>query len=680
MDPTKFSRPLPLKDVQVTDAFWKHEMELVRTEVIPYQWEALNDRVPGASPSWCMHNFRAAARLMARRRLEGSGVKAAFTMRGFEQLPEDPSKPEPDAFYGFVFQDTDFSKWVEAVGYSLISHPDPELEATADGAIDIVCAAQYEDGYLDTFYILGGIDKRFTHLRDHHELYCLGHLIEGAISYYQATGKDKLLQAACRYADCVDRHFGREEGKTRGYPGHEIAEMALVRLYDVTREERYLELASYFVDERGQSPNYFLWEEEKYRPNGPMAGFGPKRPIHPEYYQAHLPVRSQDEIVGHAVRAMYLYSGVADIARLKQDEELLAACERIWKSAVEQKMYITGGVGSTHLGEAFTYPYDLPNDSAYSETCAAIGLVFFARRMLQIHADRRYGDAMELALYNTVLDGMALDGKSFFYVNPLEVVPEAVHRDERLHHVKPVRQKWFGCACCPPNIARLVASLQAYAYTLSEDTLYTHLYVKGQVSAALNGTPITLRAECEMPWKSGAVYTVKAEGTAHGTLAFRLPCWCRKPVVTAPGKEQKVIDGYCYVTGDWQDGDTVTLDLPMHLRVMKADARVREDAGQVAIMYGPICYCGESADNGEDLHLVRVDPAAAADKAVISSTDAFGVTVSVIDLPATRVEPAEQSLYAEWSPDAEKPITLRLIPYFCWANRGEGEMRVWWHI
>ena len=220
MDPTKFSRPLPLKDVQVTDAFWKHEMELVRTEVIPYQWNALNDRVPGADPSWCMHNFRAAARLMARRKLEDTGVNATYTMRGFEQLPDDPEHPDPDRFYGFVFQDSDFSKWIEAVGYSLTNHPDAELEAIADGAIDIVCAAQAEDGYLDTCFILGGMDKRFTNVKDLHELYCLGHLVEAAVAYFQATGKDKLLKAACRYADCIDAHFGPEEGKLHGYPGH----------------------------------------------------------------------------------------------------------------------------------------------------------------------------------------------------------------------------------------------------------------------------------------------------------------------------------------------------------------------------------------------------------------------------------------------------------------------------
>ena len=427
-----FSKPLPLSAVHVTDAFWQREMELVRTEVIPYQWDALNDRIPDAERSWCMHNFRAAARLQARKKSGENGP--AYTYRGFQVLPERGKEPDEDSFYGFVFQDTDFSKWVEAVGYSLMQHPDPELEKTADEAIDIVCAAQADDGYLDTYYLLSGMDKAFTNLKDHHELYCLGHLTEGAVAYYQATGKDKLLKAACRFADCIGAHFGPEEGKLHGYPGHEIAEMALVRLYGVTGEARYLKLAKYFVDQRVQKPHFFFEEECLRRDLDPVRSEELVR-INYAYYQAAAPVREQSAAVGHAVRAMYLYSGMADVARATGDDDLLAACEKLWHSAVDEKRYITGGVGGTHMGEAFSFRYDLPNDSAYSETCAAIGLVFFARRMLQIRPDRRYGDVMEQALYNTVLSGMALDGKSFFYVNPLASIPKAIAKDDRLKHV-----------------------------------------------------------------------------------------------------------------------------------------------------------------------------------------------------------------------------------------------------
>lgn len=264
MDVTRFTHPIDLRAVSITDPFWQRETELVRREVIPYQWDALNDRIPGAEKSWCMHNFRLAGRIMAQARQQGAQyTPQAYTYRGYNALPDDPAHPDEDKFYGFLFQDTDFSKWIEAVGYSLIQHPDEALEATADEAIDVVCAAQTPEGYLDTYYIINGMDGVFQNLRDHHELYCLGHLIEGAVSYYQATGKDKLLRAACRFADYVADFFGTADGQCKGYPGHEIAEMALVRLYEVTKDEKYLRLSRFFIDERGQEPNYFVEEERR---------------------------------------------------------------------------------------------------------------------------------------------------------------------------------------------------------------------------------------------------------------------------------------------------------------------------------------------------------------------------------------------------------------------------------
>ena len=525
MNNEEFSRPLDLKQIRIKDTFWEREQELVRREVIPYQWEALNDRVPGASPSYCMRNFRVAGNLMRRKRTQGNGfVPPAYTYRGFEALPEDPGNPEPDQFYGFVFQDTDFSKWIEAVGYSLINHPDPELERTADEAIDIVCAAQAENGYLDTYYIINGMDRIFTNLRDHHELYCFGHLAEGAASYYQATGKDRLLKAAQRYADFIAERFGPEEGKCKGYPGHEIAEMALARLYEVTGEEKYLELSRFFLDMRGTRPYYFDLEEKERAEHEGKPYRQPEEGLRFQYHQAHLPVREQSEAVGHAVRAVYLYSGMADVARLTKDEAMYAACERLWGSIVNEKLYITGGIGGTRLGEAFSYPYDLPNDTAYSETCAAIGLVFFARRMLEIRADNRYSDVMEQALYNTVLAGMALDGKSFFYVNPLEVLPEACEKDERKRHVKSIRQKWFGCACCPPNIARMVSSLSAYAYTASETTLYTHLYMGSELDFEWDGHGMNMQVETDFPWDGHVKVTLhdrRGTQAAEGSMGSK---------------------------------------------------------------------------------------------------------------------------------------------------------------
>ncbi|MCC8107276.1 MAG: glycoside hydrolase family 127 protein [Clostridiales bacterium] len=725
MDWSQHNSPLSLRDIQVTDPFWKNEMELVRTEVIPYQWAALNDQVEGAAPSYCMRNFKIAGQMTRERREQkGAFEEPKFTLRGFESLPEDPEHPGEE-FYGFVFQDSDFSKWIEAVGYSLTQHPDPALEKLADGAIDIVCAAQAEDGYLDTCYIIGGRDKTFSNLRDHHELYCFGHLTEGAVAYYQTTRKDKLLNAARRYADFIANTFGPEEGKCKGYPGHEIAEMALVRLYEVTGEQKYLELSRFFIDERGTRPYYF----DKEHPEAVKSGH--EEDLRYEYNQAHLPVREQPEAVGHAVRAVYLYSGMADVARLTQDEELYRACERLWDDIVTRKMYITGGIGSTHLGEAFTFAYDLPNDTVYAETCASIGLVFFARRMLEICPQSKYADVMERALYNGILSGMALDGKSFFYVNPLEVNPEACRRDERKFHVKLVRQKWFGCACCPPNIARLLSSIASYAYTETEDTLFVHLYVGGTITSHT----ATVIVDSALPWDGTIRICVQAKETPF-RLALRIPDWAVQEAASAAisqavsieagsrpagsvskdipagadklSAEQSCIrqlceiceitgiddaqteyrDGYLYITKIWNEEDEITLHFPMDVKLIAPDEKIREDIGKVAVMRGPIVYCLEEADNGSDLHLLTLDPYALPE---ISDIDICGEPAKAILWSGFRQKifcPSEDAipsgtaaaLYRPWKKPEKEAVNLKFIPYYMWANRSDedgSEMQVW---
>ena len=711
----RISHPIALQDATVTDPFWASRQELVRTQVIPYQWNALNDNVPGAAPSYCMHNFKAAAAQNAEHRKEGKAfVPPKYTFRGFEALPDDPKHPDPDKFYGFVFQDTDFSKWIEAVGYLLTHHPDTELEATADAAIDIVCAAQLDNGYLDTYYILNGMDRHFTNLKDHHELYCFGHLTEGAIAYYQATGKRKLLDAACRFADYIDSRFGTADGKLHGYPGHEIAEMALVKLAETTGEQRYADLAEYFVRQRGQQPLYFELEDRR-RAQEDGRGYEPREQNY-AYYQADKPITEQTEALGHAVRAAYFYAGAADVARLTGDPDLLESCERLWRNIVDRKLYITGGVGATHMGEAFSYDYDLPNDTAYSESCAAIALAFFARRMLEIQPKSEYADVMESALYNTTLAGMALDGKSFFYVNPLEVVPEACHRDERKAHVKPVRQKWFGCACCPPNIARIVEDVQQYAYTIGDDasTLYVHLYMGGSVHARLAGADVRFDIASDMPWSGKGSVTVglaSADGSAAGesdavrfTIALRLPAWAggeaaAGAVAVRGDIARTVSDGYLYLTGAWHDGDVIDIDFPMPVHMVAANPLVREDAGKVAFVRGPLAYCAEGVDNGENLHLLHADTARiAADPSCVSvdrivfhagaeAQDEQGLgEVDAVDMPmVTLTIPAWReigegtrtpALYHDWRPAERKATMATLIPYFAWANRGENEMTV----
>ena len=666
---------IDLKNIRITDEFWQAEQELVRTEVIPYQWEALNDRVPGASPSYAIHNFRAAKAL--RERSHAPGFRApVFGNVPFQVLPEDPEKADPDKFYGFVFQDTDLYKWIEAVAYSLTRHPDARLQATADEAIRLIADAQAEDGYLDTYYILNGRDKTFTNLKDHHELYCFGHLTEAAVAYHQATGNAELLQVAERFAKYIDQHIGAAEGKKHGYPGHEIAEMALVRLYEDTGNEDYLRLSRYFIDERGKKPNYYAEAEGQGSP-----GF--ERPEEAfSYYQAHKPVREQDEAKGHAVRAMYLYSGMADIARLTGDESLKEACRKLFRSVTREKMYITGGVGSTHIGEAFTFPFDLPNDLAYTESCAAIGLCFFARRMLQMEPKAEYADAMERALYNNVLSGIALDGKSFYYVNPLEVWPEATHRDARKGHVKPVRQKWFGCACCPPNIARMLGSLGAYAYTEDADTLYVHLYMSSEITGDIGGQAVSLRvtADREDPEK----WRIRIQADTKGkeqTIAFRIPGWCKGYTLRgAETAETAEKDGYLYVRKEWKDGEEAVLELNCPVRFIRADTRVREDSGKIAVTHGPFVYCIEETDNGKDLNLVSIARGTRPADVTFEKTVIAGRPAEVLLVPGQREpEVTDRGLYfdADSAGTETAPVTLRMIPYFMWANRGENEMQVW---
>ena len=589
-----------------------------------------------------------------------------------------------DRFYGFLFQDSDFSKWIEAVAYSLTQHPDEELERIADGAIDIVCAAQQDNGYLDTYYIINDMSKVFTNLRDNHELYCFGHLTEGAVAYYEATGKDKLLNAARRFADYVYDCFGEEEGKKKGYPGHEIAEMALMRLYDVTGEEKYRRLAEFFINRRGTRPYYFDEEHPE------VVKKGHENELRYFYHQAHLPVREQDEAFGHSVRAVYLYSGMADVARVDDDDALYEACLKLWNNVTQKKMYVTGGIGATHLGEAFSFNYDLPNDTAYSETCAAIGLVFFARRMLEIKPDRSFSDVMERALYNTVLAGMAADGKSFFYVNPLEVYPKACHEDARKFHVKPIRQKWFGCACCPPNIARLLSSLAMYAYTENEDTLFAHLFVGGSVKKDVNGKELSFEVTTDMPWQGTTVYSCTNEQSVHGSLAIRIPEWSRGFKVSGVTGEldensAQLRDGYLYITHDWKKGDTVRLELSMEPEFIAANSEVREDINKTALRRGPFIYCLEEADNGTDLHTLSVCAAAKPETVMmnIAGTDVAALRIdgkkliNVCDSTDVDAETKTALLYTTLKKPEYKDVKLTYVPYYAWNNRGEGEMQVW---
>lgn len=640
------SVPVPLGNVNIRDSFWGRYQELIRKEVIPYQWNALNDQIPDAEPSHAIENFRIAAGL---------------------------SKGE---YYGRIFQDSDVYKWLETVAYSLATYPDKELEKRADEVIELIGKAQIKDGYINTYFIVNCLDKRWTNERDKHELYCAGHLIEAAVAYYNATGKRKLLDIACAFADHIDSIFGINEGKKKGYPGHQGIELALVRLYRVTGNDKYLKLSKYFIDERGKQPYFYEIEAEQRGEKGNNGYFGD---YSHKYRQAHLPVREQKVAVGHAVRAVYMYTGMAYVAAESGDKTLADACHILWDNVTEKQMYITGGIGSQGYGEDFTFDYDLPNDTCYTETCASVGLVFWARSMQELEMNGVYGDIIEKALYNGVLSGISLDGKSYFYVNPLEVWPESCHQRHDKRDIETTRQKWFNCACCPPNLARLVASIGSYVYSIGKNTLYTHLYMENNGCVKLDGNDVTISQKTNYPWDGKVKIEIDPSTETEFTVALRIPGWCADAVIKINGEKidiSKVSDkGYAKLTRLWKHGSIIELDLPMPVRRVQAHPELRENAGKVAIMRGPIVYCLEQVDNSEiiaDLALAEAPEFTANyDKNLLN-----GVVVIEGKAYKSKVNKRSDKLYRDL--EFEKtPVRIKAVPYYAWNNRGEGEMYVW---
>lgn len=631
-------RPLPLQDVVIDDSFFSARIDTARRVAIPYMWNALNDRIPGVAPSGCIANFAIAA-----------GEKTG-------------------AFTGFVFQDSDLWKWIEGVAYSLQIHPDAALEAQADEAIALAGRAQQPDGYLDTYYIINGLEKRFTNLRDNHELYVAGHMFEAASAYWQATGKRPLLDIACRFADCIDRTFGPEEGKRRGCPGHEEVELGLARLYEATGEARYLRLAEYFLNERGQAPNVFDEEAAARgeRNEQTWAGLAPN-----QYCQAAVPVREQTVAMGHAVRQGYLLAGMAEVGGLDGDETLLTAARRVFDNIVNKQMYITGGVGATDRGEAFSFDYDLPPERCYNETCASIALMMTAARLNRSRPDGRYGDTVERALYNGVLSGVSLDGTKYFYMNPLEVWPERCDRRQDLH-VDAERQGWFGCACCPPNLLRTLTGLGQYVAAVDEDTLLIDQYIGCELRPTFGGERATVRLRSGMPW-DGHV-TIEVSGHAAFHLMLRVPGWASWAALTVDGKPCKapVEDGFLCLPKRDYDGAVLTLTFPMESRFMRANRETPNYAGKAALTRGPLVYCLEACDNGPRLWNLLADPG----EVWAEARPALLGGVTALCCRGIREENEGDGLYVADAPHrADAPLTF--VPYYAWGNRGRGEMTVW---
>lgn len=628
---------IKLTQIKIRDEFWSHMQNLIMDVVIPYQEKILNDEIPGVEKSHALANFRIAAGL------------------------------EEGDFYGMVFQDSDVAKWLEGVAYALAVRPDARLEKRADDIIDIIEKAQQPDGYLNTYFTIKGLEKRWTNLQECHEMYCAGHMMEAAAAYYEVTGKNKLLKVMEKMADHMISWFG--EGKHTGIPGHQEIEAGLMRLYSATGKEKYRELAQYFIDQRGKDPQFFKKEAEK----RDWRIFPDINPADTAYNQSFAPVREQKEAVGHSVRAVYMYRAMADLAAASGDETLLRACKTLWDNITNKKMYLTGGIGASGEGEAFSVNYELPNDMAYAETCAAIGLAFFAKSMLDIEPDGKYADVMERTMYNGTISGMQADGKRFFYVNPLEVQPGVSGKEFGYKAVLPERPGWYSCACCPPNLVRMVTSLGRYAWSENETTLYSHLFV-GQ-TASFKAMDVSV--ESRYPWEGSVIYQIHGKTEDEFTLAVHIPAYVKNLKVTLNGvvieTEKLMKKGYLYITRKWGADDKLAIEFPMKARRIYANEKVREDAGCVALMRGPLVYCFEGVDQEAELQQLRLPR-----ESVIEEESGEGELFTgkiLLKMQGIRVSTSSE-LYSEVPPE-EKTCVIKAIPYYLWDNRGLNQMRVW---
>ena len=614
--------PVPFTSVKVTDNFWGQRLQASREVTIPLAFSKCEE-------TGRFENF----------------VKAAH--------PSDTYKVE-----GFSFDDTDVYKTIEGASYSLQTYPDKKLQKYIDSVLVIVAGAQEPDGYLYTARTMNpkhphnwaGKERWVAVENLSHEFYNLGHMIEGAVAHYQATGKRNFLDIAIKYADCVCREIGNGPQQKKYVPGHQIAEMALVKLYMATGDKKYLDQAKFFLDTRGYTSRKDT------------------------YSQAHKPVVEQDEAVGHAVRAVYMYSGMADVAAITGDSSYIKAIDKIWDNIVSKKIYITGGIGAHHAGEAFGNNYELPNLSAYCETCAAIGNVYMNYRLFLLHGDAKYFDVLERTLYNGLISGVSLDGGSFFYPNPLS------------SNGKYSRKPWFGCACYPSNVSRFIPSLPGYVYAVKNDQVYVNLYLSNKAELKVDKKKILLEQETGYPW-NGDIRLKITQGNQDFTMKLRIPGWVRgnvlpgdlysyadnqKPAyqVSVNGQtvESDVNDGYLSIARKWKKGDVVEVHFDMIPRIVKANPKVEADHGRVAVERGPIVYCAEWPDNRFNVHSILLNQ-----HPQFKVTDKpellYGIRQITTDAQALSYDKAGKLV--------TKDVELTLIPYYAWAHRGEGDMEVW---
>lgn len=641
-----------MSSTTVLDPFWQYYRRLVKDKMIPYQWAVITDQ----------------ANITIERENDRSPIAAVEKSHAINNLKIAAGQAKGD-FYGFWFQDSDVYKWLEAVAYALRYAPDQTLQHEADQVIDLIADAQEADGYLDTYFQIKAPNRKFKHVSKSHELYCMGHYIEAGVAYYQTTDNKKALKIAIKMANCIDQHFGPKPHQLHGYPGHPEIELALARLAEQTNEIKYSRLAKYMLDQRGTQPNFFEQQaqESKNIEEDYWAGNEPNA----SYLQNDQPVRKLQHAEGHAVRMVYLLTGMAHIARQTQDQSLFKATKQLWTDIIQRQMYLTGGVGQTPDGEAFTFDYDLPNDTMYCETCASCAMAFLAKQLLQADPKGEYADVLEKELYNSTISGMALDGEHFFYVNPLSVNPEASIKDPLKSHVKVTRPSWFACACCPPNLARLIASIDQYLYTEKDQIIYSHLFIGNDTTFA-NG--LTVSQHSNYPWSGKINYHISAKKPTHSTVALRIPAWSPQTKATINGQSQtlKLKNGYWFISKTFDSKATViTLDLDMTPQRVTADPRITADLGKVALQRGPIVYCLEQADNGTHLPWCSLPEQSQINEQIDSET----LPTTIVKLTATgqKLTPRNNEPYTPTT----QTVPLTFIPYFAWANRTPGEMTVW---
>ena len=658
------SNPVLWKNVKITDDFWKSRIDLNESITLPagYKQSKETGRIDSIK---CVYSKNAE-----------NNAEYAETIDGLVEIRNANSVAPPKPHH---YWDSDVAKWIEAASYYLAYKDDKETEQRIDEIVEDFQKEQFEDGYIDTYYTVVEPGKRWTNLYQMHELYNAGHLIEAAIAYYQATGKTRFLTMVSKYIDYINTVFGPEKDKLHGYPGHQEIEQALVKLYRLTGKKRYLDLAKYFIDERGRQPLYFEQEAIKLgkdvNDGGPRGIFGRDFLAAGPYarVQSHLPVRDQKTAEGHAVRFVYMCTGMVDVAIESNDKTLFDAAETLWENVTEKRMSITGGIGSMDYAERFTYDYYLPNETCYNETCASVGLAMWAYRFLQADANTKYADILEKVIYNGILSGVSLSGDRFFYANHLASDPDLFKaRVITNPRMLPERQPWFDISCCPMNLARTIESIGGYMYTASDTTIFIHLYASNE--AVINGHRIIQKTR--YPW-DGSIQIIPEEGE-YG-IALRIPSWCEKWDIRINGKESDYENkkGYVYLNRKWGKSDTITLDLEMKPFLIESHPSVRMNSGKAAIQYGPLIYCLEEIDNGNQVFDIFINSdchmEAKYEEALLNGVITIEGDCYVHDLSSWK-----HRLYDKVSESHDMiPMRFKAVPYYAWANRGPGKMTVW---